>query len=438
MIQALFLFLFSASAFASTENILDIKSAIAKGLAFSPDVLKAQSQVTQADGSYRLAEAKLFPTISMQGLTSSNRNSITFLPGGSNAAVSGLYSDTYTAELVATQPIYQGGALGAGISIAKLQQEIANQNYFKAKQDYLQSLLTAYLTAAQNSQQLEMARLNREVLSSYLKVTKQHVVTGRNRVIDQLQAEANYQLSEAEVLRIETAQEQSAQDLLKFIGDTKLAHMQLETHFDLQPVETGTLEQAFERALENNPDLHQQRLQVDLQHAQGDLTLAADMPSLNLTGTAGYNSPDRAHIWDETSKFYAVGMNLTIPLFSGLSSLAQRRVNGEAVVQAEKDLMNKNISVKESMAMAMATVQRNFNQVKLARLAAESARKAMDVAMSEYRKGLVSSSDIINIQSTHYTAETQFLSAQFSYLIQILNLRHDLGVNLEKAYASSM
>ena len=55
--------------------------------------------------------------------------------------------------------------------------------------------------------------------------------------------------------------------------------------------------------------------------------------------------------------------------------------------------------------------------------------------LKEYRQGMVTSTDIVTLQTTRYQAETQFLTAQFSYLKQIVNLRHDLGVDLEKTYA---
>jgi len=418
---------------------LDMKTAIERGLSFSLDVQKAKSLMSQAEATYRFAESKLFPTIKAQGLTRTSRNAVTYDPSNAagNAQLNSLYSEAYTAQLVASQPLYQGGAIEAGLSSAHVVQDESKQNYFKVKQDYLQQLLAAYYDASSNAQKLAMAKLNRDILKGYAEVTVKYVNIGRSKGIDRLQAEANLLLAEAEILRLETAEEASIQALLKLTGDTNLAHAQLDTHFEAQPVSIGSFDDAYSRAIDSNPDLRIAKLNIDNQRYQNDLTMATDWPTLSLDGTFGYQSPDRQNVFDNSGEFYTVGLTLTVPLFSGLSSVAQRRINRELLTQKEKDLHIAELNVKESLAVALATVQRNFAQLKLNREAAESARKAMDVALRDYRQGLLTSTDVITLQKTRYDAEIAFLTAQFSYLVQVLNLRHDLGTDLEKVYASA-
>lgn len=420
-------------------GVLSMKIAIERGLSFSPDVQKAKSVMQEADATYRFAESKLFPTIKAQGLTRTSRNSVTYDPNNAagNAELNSLYNEVYTAQVVASQPLYQGGAIEAGLSSARIGEDAAKQAYFKAKQDYLQQLLSAYYDASANAQKLAMAQLNRDILKGYYEVTVKYVNIGRSKGIDRLQAEANLQLAEAEILRLEAAEETSVQALLKLTGDTQLAHSQLETHFEVQPVNIGSLEQAYQRATESNPDLRIASLSIENQRYQNDLATAVDWPTLSLDGTFGYQSPDRQNVFDNSGEFYTVGLTLTVPLFSGLSSVSQRRINRELLTQKEKDSKNTELTVKQNLAVALATVQRNFQQLKLNRQAAESARKAMDVALHEYRQGMLTSTDVITLQNTRYSAEIAFLTAQFSYLVQVLNLRHDLGTDLEKVYAST-
>jgi outer membrane protein TolC len=419
------------------QGTLDMKTAIARGLAFSPDVQKAKSVMNQSDANFRLAESALFPTIKAQGLTRTSRNSVTYDPNNAagNAELYSLYNEVYTAQVVASQPLYAGGKLEAGLAAGRVEQDLAKQKYFKAKQDYLQQLLNAYYDASSNAQKLAMAQLNRDILKGYWEVTVKYVNIGRSKGIDRLQAEANLQLAEAEILRLEVAEETSVQTLLKLTGDTNLAHAKLETHFDTQPVNIGSLEEAYERASDNNPDLRISKLNIEDQHYQNDIKIADDWPTLSLDGTFGYQSPDRQNVFDNSGEFYIVGLTLTVPLFTGLSSFSQRRVNRELLTQKQKDSTNQELTVKNNLAVALATVQRNFEQLKLNRQAAESARKAMDVALRDYRQGLLTSTDVITLQNTRYSAETAFLTAQFSYLQQVLNLRHDLGTDLEKIYA---
>src|SRR5262249_779081 len=90
-------FLNVSFAAAPIEGVLDMHTAIEKGLAFSPDVQKASSAVNQAEAGYRLAEAKIFPNLEAQGLTKTNRNTTTYLPVTGSTQINGLYQDVYTA-----------------------------------------------------------------------------------------------------------------------------------------------------------------------------------------------------------------------------------------------------------------------------------------------------------------------------------------------------
>jgi outer membrane protein len=437
MIRKVFVLFLLAGPFAQAaeEPILDLKSVISKGLTFSPDVQKATSLMRSADDNFRLAESKLFPTINAQGITNTSRNTVTYNPATSASLQNSLYTESYTAQLMLSQPILKGGALSAGISYAKVARDIAQQSFFKAKQDYLLQLMNAYFTAAQNDQMMAMAHENRDILKGYFEITKKYVTIGRNKGIDRMQAEANFILAEAEILRIETLWETGIQDLLRLTGDTSIKDRKIQSHFDTQPVIMNNLEESSQKALENNPDLQIARLNKEQQNYQNELNLVNDRPSLSLTGAMGYISPDRPHLFNQTSEAYSVGFTLTIPLFSGLSSLSQKRANTESSYQFEKDQQTAQLTVRQSLAVAMTTLTRNFDQLKLTRAAAESARRAMDEALKEYRQGMITSTDVVTLQTTRYTAETQFLAAQFSYLKQIVSLRHDLGVDLEKVYA---
>jgi outer membrane protein TolC len=42
----------------------------------------------------------------------------------------------------------------------------------------------------------------------------------------------------------------------------------------------------------------------------------------------------------------------------------------------------------------------------------------------------------LNIQRTRFDADKQYAEAQYSYQLQVLQLRRDLGTDLEKTYAA--
>lgn len=431
----LLVFLLALPIIATAEvapNLLTLKDAVRKGLDFSLEVKKAESAMKAAQDDYRSAEALLFPEISLAASGGTTKSPTSYIPGSVTSANN--HSESYSAQLQLAQPLYKGGAVTSGLSSAKLKKDQASQNLFSAKQNYVYSVIDSFYLGAQSQLTLDLAKENRNVLKSYAKITTQYANIGRSKNIDRLQAEANYSLSEAEVLSSESSLQTSLQDLYRLLGSTSETDLRLDTNLALQPVETGNLQQLYEKAVANNPDLRVLQLTAQGVRYDNDVKMSTHYPDLTLNGNYGYASPDRVNWFQKTSETYSLTLNLKIPLFSGLSSLSQSARYGEDLYQAEKNVAIKEHDLQKTLAQALATLTRNFNQLKLTQDSAGAARKAMDRAMRDYRSGLISSTDVLSIQNTRYSAEKQYLSSQYSYQRQILSLRRDLGIDLEKTY----
>ena len=229
--------------------------------------------------------------------------------------------------------------------------------------------------------------------------------------------------------------EQIRQELLRLIGDFD-EKKQLDTDYAVQPVELGTLEQLSEKAMANNPEIRALQFEVDSLRYTNRARMQPYRPRLTLNGAYGYGSPDRTNWIDRQAEQYSLTLNLVVPLFRGFASFAESDVFAEQLVQREKDLAIRRVDLRRSLARALVTVHREFNRLKLTKLSAGSAQRAMEAGLKDYRSGLLSSTDVLNIQRTRFEADRQFTTAQFSYGRQILSLRRDLGVDLEKTYVA--
>lgn len=412
---------------------LTLKESLEKGMDYSLAYKKAKSVVRQVKAEYRLAESTIFPKVNAVGSASTVKNPSNFT--GRNFG-SGTSDEDYRAYLQLKQPLYTGGALISGLSAAKISEDAAAQRLFEAKQNAAFEVIGAYLSAAEDQVLLTLAKDNASMLKSYLDITTRYAAIGRSKNIDRLQADANFALGQSEVLQRESDVQASVGDLQRLMGLEISPDTQLDTKLVSQPVDSGTLEQLLEKALANNPTLKALEMDIEKIKYSNDVTMSSHKPSLSLDGTWGYRSPDRPNLWEPSSNTYSVGLTLTVPLFSGMSSFADRARNAELVAQAEKNLVLYRDQVKQSLGVALTNLKRDFARLKLAQTASESARKAFDAAMRDYRQGMVSSTDVLNVQRSRYEAEKQFNSAQFSYQRQVLSLRRDLGIDLEKTYVA--
>ncbi len=418
-------------AVATADPAIALADAIRKGLAFSPEIQKADSEKRAADDGYKIAQSKLFPTVNFKASGGTQKRSSAF----SRTGIPGSVNETYDARIEAEQVLFQGGVVVAGLSAAKLERDVKVQRVFATKQEYTYKIIDSYLTAAEAQVLLEISKENRQVLKAYADITARYAAIGRSKNIDRLQAEASYNLSEAQVLQSESELERNRQDLLRLLGSPE-ATQPLDTQIPAQSVETGGLDQLYKKALENNPEIKALQLEVESLKYANRVKMSTHRPKLTLNGTYGYGSPDRVDWIEKNSELYSLTLNLTVPLFSGFSSFAESDSYTQILIQKEKDLQIKQIEIQKSLAKALATVKREFSRLKLTQASAASSKRAMDAGIRDYRNGLLSSTDVLNIQRTRFEADRQYTTAQFSYNRQVLSLRRDLGIDLEKAYVT--
>jgi outer membrane protein len=411
---------------------LTLAEALRRGLAFSPDIQRAQSELKEAEANYRLTEASVLPTLDLKGSVGSQKTSGAYRSGFSNTTGQ---TEFYRAQIVGSQPLYQGGAIGSGLAAARTRKKMAEQKVFDARQRYAQQIVQAYLQAAQNEVGLTIARDNREILKSYAEITARYAAIGRSKNIDRLTAEASYNLSEAEVLNAEIQREQGHVSLLRLMGEEPTPQeLRINTNLVLQPAETGNLDELYMKAIKSNPQVRAKELEIEALKHENQARLSKHYPKLSLDGSWGYDSPDQPNWFKEASQAYSVSLNLTIPLFSGLSSFSERSAQAERVHAIERDLQNIRLDLRRSLGTALVSLDKEFRRLKLTQTSSQGARRAMEVAVRDYRNGLLSSLDVLNIQRTRFDADRQYTSAQYTYHQHVVTLRKDLGIDLERVY----
>jgi outer membrane protein len=404
---------------------LSLADAIKRGLEFSPEVQKAQSEYKYARAAHRQAISSLFPTID---LTASSGKTVAAEYYG------GATTDLNRARLEGEQPLFTGGVISAALRATTAKKEAAEKRLKLANHLYTFKIVSTYYTTAQAQTLLEIAKENREILKTYLSITTRYAKIGRSKAVDRLQAEASYNLSESDVMEAESALESLRQDLIRLIGDESGTNATLVPKLRTEKFEIGTLDKIYDQALSSNPEIQAVELDLKSLIQQNRAKMINHRPKLSLKGFWGYDSPEEKNWFHEKGENYGVSLNLKVPLFSGGSSFAESDQYAEQRVQLEKDLAVKRLELRKSVASSLITMQKDFQRLKLTQSSADSSKKAMDVALRDYRNGLLNATEVLTIQRGRFEADRKNTLAQYSYNQQILNLRYDLGLDIEQTY----
>ncbi len=182
------------------------------------------------------------------------------------------------------------------------------------------------------------------------------------------------------------------------------------------------------------PDLAAAEARVRAAAAAVRQARAAGLPTLSLTGNAGYTYSD---VLNDT-RDWSIGLSLNIPLFTGFSTTYQVRA-------ADADLENQRAQLaqlRNQVALDVWTAYQNLETARdtlaSSRALLASARESAAVALGRYRAGAGTIVDLLNAQASLADARRQWIQARYDWYIGRATLARALGrLDLHAARALS-
>ena len=182
----------------------------------------------------------------------------------------------------------------------------------------------------------------------------------------------------------------------------------------------------IEEARQRRPDLQAAAAQVKAAEASANAARAAGKPSISLT--ASTNQTSAAGI---TSHGSSVGINLSVPIFSGYAPTYRIRA-AEAQVEAQSAQLER---LRLQVALDVWTAYQNLTTATQSlRTTADllnSAEQSERVALGRYKAGVGSILDVLNAQSALASARQQRIQSTFNWNISRATLARAMG-NLDE------
>ena len=179
--------------------------------------------------------------------------------------------------------------------------------------------------------------------------------------------------------------------------------------------------------LERRPDISAAERRMAAANANIGVAKAAFFPAIQLNGLAGLESVNAGSLFNSSSRFWAVGPSLTLPLFEG----GQLRANMRLAQATYEEMI---ASYRQTVLTAFSEVENNLSaqnlldsQYELESGALVAARKQLEVANNRYRDGLITYLEVATAESTELNIEfsTKQLSGQ--RLVAAIALVKSLG-----------
>src|SRR5450631_798870 len=387
------------------------------------DIAAATARFIQADAQARIAGAALLPSLSGSGSETYSRTSGASASGLTNG---GRATVNYSSSLSAS---YEFDFWGKNRDAAHAAEETAIANRFDrdvVALTTLTSVANAYFQVLASQDRLRTARQNIASATRILEAIKQRLKAGTGNDLDVAQQEAVLanQLTALPPLRQTLAQNVNALATL-------VSRPPESVH-----VTGGSLDQiAFPRVtpglpselLTQRPDIRRQEAQLASATANVGNARAQFFPTIQLTGSGGYQSSSLVSLFQPHAAFFNVVGSLTQPIFDGgriLGNFELTQARQDELLQTYRKTV---VSAFADVDNALVSIRQRTLKLRLQREVVAASRRAFELSEQQLRAGTADIVTVLNTQLTLFQAEDVLWQAQLAKLLAIVSLYQALG-----------
>lgn len=389
----------------------DLRDAIILAYQTNPTLLAQRSQQRATDESYVQARAGLRPQVDATAGVGYVRQWPAPLFGSDE-------SNSTSATVQLSQPLYTGGRVAHGIDTAMAGVERGRENLRSVEQQIMLRVIQAYADVIRDTEILRIRETNLGVLQRQLEEAQARFEVGEITRTDVAQAQARLAASESDLAGARAQLEISRAGYTAVVGQ---APGTLEALPDL-PSTPGDFDVALDIALTGNPDLRAAMWNLEAADAAVAAARSEYLPSAGLSATYGTAGTAQPFGLDDQQTLRA-GVNVSVPLYAaGIHSsrvrqaLEQSNAAQLGVEGARRTVLQDVASSYAQVLSANSALTASEQQVRAARIAAEGVRQEAQV-------GLRTTLDVLNQELELRNAEIAYVSSQRNrYVAQALLL----------------
>ncbi len=309
----------------------------------------------------------------------------------------------------------------------------AQTNYSEAKfsgtgQELILRLTTAYLEALLAADQLRLATAQRDAYEENQQANQRMLEKGAGTRTDMLETRARYELALALVAEAENQVANKRNELAVIIGMEPGALDILAGSLPNLPLIPASLPEWERLARERSPDIRAQQHSVDYAEAEAKRTRAGHYPRVDLVASHNRNTADSLFTFNQQSTINSVGVQMSVPLYSGGGVDAQTR-------QAAARLSSARAELDTITQKVLVEVRRQYQQLLSSQVrmqAMEQAERSAAEAVEATRKSVAGGQrvnlDILTALQQLYVTRRDLSEARHGHLLAYLRLHAAAGM----------
>jgi NodT family efflux transporter outer membrane factor (OMF) lipoprotein len=175
------------------------------------------------------------------------------------------------------------------------------------------------------------------------------------------------------------------------------------------------------------PDVRQAEANLHAASARIGVAIANRLPNITLTGSTGSSALAINQLFTSGTGFWAVGADLTAPIFQGGTLLHQERAAKAAYVQAAEQYRSTVLTAFQNVADTLTALDQDAEAVKAASAAADAAKVTLDLAQRQWQDGYAGYLALLSAEQAYQQARINLVQAQASRYADTAALFQALG-----------
>ena len=409
--------------------LLSLSDAVETSLRNNASYGETREKENQADLSTSVTKSILYPNLSLVGQADRQKDANNGFV--SNTGRAGSYNE-YTTSLRLNQLLYQHGTF-ATIDTAKKNRALAGFNTEIAQRDLSNSVIQAYYLIVLSSRNIQTLEDQKKIVAESLQVALKRQQTGRGQLLDTLQVKTQFALLEGQLSTAKNQLSEAQTTLASLLGNSTSQEFNIKNTLEAPSV--PEIDASIDLKNSRIPEILKDDVAYQQIENQKETLWGQNLPSLNLLGTYNFANEKDSDLFQDSSNSWTIGVQLTIPLFSGLSTVYQDHVLSSQQLQLslDKKYLQDQVSLqqlnnKKNLETALDSIQTGNEALKLAQASLKEAQRNYKFATIDYLQYL-------SVQQQLAQAEQSLNTYKYNYITALGNYYSATGQNMKNLIA---
>jgi outer membrane protein len=371
------------------------------------------------------ARAGLLPSLTLSGNTVWNENEYSYKSQPAFNGEPRYNSNGY--QLTLSQPLFRWQNW-VGYDQSKIQVAQAEANFAQARQDLILRVAQAYFDVLYANENLTAVQANKESIAQQLELAKKSFEVGSATITDTHEAQARYDLAQAQEIAAESDLEVRKRSLQAILGKEPGLLAELRKGAELQRPQPDDMNAWVAAAEKDSLAVQVQQANADIAAREVDRQRAGHYPTIDLVANYGHAKTLASTSFGQVENDYQnAGIQLNIPLFSGgLTASRQREASANRAASLSA-LEGTRRGAALSARQYYLGVANGLAQVKALKAALVSSQSALASNKLGYEVGVRINIDVLNAENQVYVTRRDLAKATLDTLMAQLKLKAATG-----------